>query len=98
MSPPVVVRDDRRHIFFACVEARERQIAIERADFALFAELVTLDRFRAARGTGELDVLAPIDDADGPDTHRPSAARTERKKRTRFKRYRLRLHVPSQQR
>ena len=85
MSPPVVVRDDRRHIF-ACVEARERQIAIERADFALFAELVTLNRFRAARGTGELDVLAPVDHADGPDTHGPSATRTERKKRTRFKR------------
>lgn len=72
--------------YFKCRDARG-PTAIERADFALFAELVTLNRFRAARGTGELDVLAPVDDADGPDTHRPSAARTERKKRTRFKRY-----------
>ena len=68
------------------------------ADFALFTELVALDRFRAARRTGELDVLASVDDPDGPDTHGRFAARTERKKRTRFERYRLRLHVPSQQR
>ena len=74
------------------------EITIQSDDFALIAELVALDGFRMARGTGKLDVLTCVDDADGTDTHRRATARTQRKKRTCFRSYRLRLHVPSQQR
>jgi chemotaxis protein CheC len=74
------------------------EITIQSDDFALIAELVALDGFRMARRTGKLDVLTCVDDADGTDTHRRGTARTQRKKRTCFRSYRLRLHVPSQQR
>ena len=64
------------------IQAEECSETAIDADFALFTELVALDRFHAARGTGEPDVLASVDDPDGPDTHGRFAARTERKKRT----------------
>ena len=52
------------------------EITIQSDDFALIAELVALDGFRMARGTGKLDVLTCVDDADGTDTHRRATART----------------------
>jgi len=70
------------------------EITIQRDDSALIAQFVAPDRFRIARGTGKPDVLAPVDHADGTDTHRCAAARTQWKKRTFFRGYRLRLHVP----
>jgi hypothetical protein len=64
----------------------------------LVAELVALPRFGAARGAGERDLLAPVQDRDGPDTHGRSAVRTQWSKWTWFSGERLRLHVPSRQR